>query len=145
VAVATGTSPTSWYTTPENVQHIAYVGTDGLIHECFFRLGGTQGWEHNLPSAGHVAVAPGTSPTSWYTTPENVQHIAYVGTDGLIHECFFRLGGTKGWEHNLPSAGHVAAAPGSSPTSWYTTPENVQHIAYVGNDRQIHECFFFIR
>jgi hypothetical protein len=42
-----------------------------------------------VPSAGQVPVAPGTSPTSWYTTPENVQHLAYVGTDGLIHECFF--------------------------------------------------------
>ena len=35
-------------------------------------------------------------------------------------------------------------AQGTSPTSWYTTPENVQHIAYVGTDQQIHECFFFI-
>jgi hypothetical protein len=129
VPVAPGTSPTSWYTTPENLQHIAYVGTDGQLHECFFRIGGTAGWEHNLPSAGQVAVAPGTSPTSWYTTPENVQHIAYVGTDGQLHECFFRIGGTAGWEHNLPSAGQVAVAPNTSPTSWYTTPDSGQGVA----------------
>lgn len=36
-------------------------------------------------------------------------------------------------------------ATSSSPTSWYTTPENVQHIAYVGTDSQIQECFSFIR
>ena len=144
VAVAPGTSPTSWYTTPENVQHIAYVGTDGQIHECFFFVGGSDGWQHSVPSAGQVAVAPGTSPTSWYTTPENVQHIAYVGTDGQIHECFFFVGGSDGWQHGVPSAGQVAVAPGTSPTSWYTTPENVQHIAYVGTDGQIHECFFFV-
>jgi hypothetical protein len=144
VKVAPDTSPTSWYTTPENVQHIAYVGTDQQIHECFFRIGGTRGWEHNVPSAGRVPVAPGTSPTSWYTTPENLQHIAYVGTDQQIHECFFRIGGTRGWEHNLPSAGRELVAPGTSPTSWYTTPENVQHIGYVGADQQIHQCFFFI-
>jgi Peptidase A4 family len=148
VPVAPGTSPTSWYTTPENVQHIAYVGVDRLIHELFFRIGANQGWFHNLPSAaqGAVPVAPGTSPTSWYTTPENVQHIAYVGTDGLIHELFFRIGANQGWFHNLPSAaqGAVPVASGTSPTSWYTTPENVQHIAYVGNDRLIHELFFRI-
>jgi hypothetical protein len=144
VAVAPGTSPTSWYTPTENVQHVAYVGTDGQIHECFFRIGGTSGWEHNVPSAGQVAVAPGTSPTSWFTPPENIQHIAYVGTDGQIHECFFRIGGTSGWEHNVPSAGEVAVAPGTSPTSWFTTPENVQHVAYVGTDAQVHQCFFFI-
>jgi hypothetical protein len=51
-------------------------------------------WAHNLPSAapGSVPVMPGTSPTSWYTTPENVQHIAYAGNDGLIHELFYRIG-----------------------------------------------------
>jgi hypothetical protein len=144
VGAAPGTSPTSWYTPSENIQHVAYVGTDGQLHECFFFIGGTTGWLHNLPSAGEVAVAPGTSPTSWYTSADNVQHLAYVGTDGLLHECFFFIGGTTGWQHNLPSFGEVAVAPGTSPTSWYTTPENVQHLAYVGTDGQVHQCFFFI-
>ena len=188
VPIAPGTSPTSWYTTPENVQHIAYVGTDGQIHECFFFIGGDNVWHHNIPSAGQVPVAPGTSPTSWYTTPENVQHIAYVGIDGQIHECFFRhrrrqrlaaqpcraparcrlrrararragtprrrtcsisrmlaptgrstsasssSAATMAGITTCPAPGRVAAAPSTSPTSWYTTPENVQHIAYVGTD-----------
>ena len=146
--VQRGTSPTSWYTTPENVQHNAYVGVDAKIHELFYFIGGSGGWLHNWPSAapGAIAVRPGTSPTSWYTTPENVQHIAHVGDDGLIHELFYFIGGTGGWLHNLPSAapGAVAVMPGTSPTSWYTTPENVQHIAYVGVDAQIHELFYFI-
>ena len=115
-----------------------------LIHECFFFIGGDDVWHHSVPGAGQMPVAPGTSPTSWYTTPENVQHIAYVGTDQPIHECFFFIGGDNVWHHNVPSAGQALVAPGTSPTSWYTTPENVQHIAYVGADRQIHECFFFI-
>jgi hypothetical protein len=94
VPVAAGTSPTSWYTTPENVQHIAYVGNDSLIHELFYFIGGDGAWHHNLPSAaaGSVPVLPATSPTSWYTTPENVQHIAHVGNDQLIHELFYRIG-----------------------------------------------------
>ncbi len=141
---APDTSPTSWYTTPENVQHIAYVGVDGQIHELFLRIGSTDGWLHAVPSFGHDKVAPGSSPTSWYTTPENVQHIAYVGADQQIHEAFFRIGSTDGWLHNIPSAGHAKVAPGTSPTSWYTTPENIQHIAYVGVDQKIHELFFRI-
>jgi hypothetical protein len=144
--VAPGTSPTSWYTTPENVQHIAYVGaTDQQIHECFYRIGVDNRWFHSIPSMGEMKVAPGTSPTSWYTTPENVQHIAYVGTDQKIHQCFFFIGGFGGWQHEVPSDGEVKVAPGTSPTSWYTTPEKVQHIAYVGTDQKIHECFFFVR
>lgn len=68
--------------------------SDGLIHELFYFTGGAGGWLHNVPSAaaGSVPVRPGTSPTSWYTTPENVQHIAYVGTDQAIHELFYRIG-----------------------------------------------------
>ena len=79
---------------PENVQHVAYVGTDGQVIECFFfvRVDGDHTWHHSRPSAGRVAVRPGTSPTSWYTTQDSVQHVGYVGTDGLIHECFFRTG-----------------------------------------------------
>jgi len=51
-------------------------------------------WLHNVPDpdpASDHLVAPGTSPTSWYTTPENVQHIGYVGTDQRIHELFFLI------------------------------------------------------
>src|SRR5207253_87265 len=101
-------------------------------------------WDHNIPSAGDVKVAAGTSPTSWYT-PDDVQHIAYVGEDAQIHECYFRFKPLPGqdfkWDHNIPSAGDVKVAAGTSPTSWYT-PDDVQHIAYVGEDAQIHECYF---
>jgi hypothetical protein len=147
VGVASGTSPTSWYTTPENVQHIAYVGTDQRIHELFFKLGPNGQWMHGVPgTVSDVAVASGTSPASWYTTPENVQHIAYVGTDQRIHELFFKLGPNGQWMHDVPgTVSDVAVASGTSPTSWYTTPENVQHIAYVGTDQRIHELFYFIR
>jgi hypothetical protein len=148
VAVAPGTSPTSWYTTPENVQHIAYVGTDQKIHELFFVIGGDGVWRPNVPgdADGAPSVASGTSPTSWYTTPENVQHIAYVGTDQKIHELFFVIGGDGVWRHNVPgdAGGTPSVASGTSPTSWYTTPENVQHIAYVGTDYRIHELFYLI-
>jgi hypothetical protein len=146
VLVAQGTSPTSWYTTPENVQHIAYVGTDQRIHELFFFVGPDGQWFHGVPGAvSDVLVAPGTSPTSWYTTPENVQHIAYVGTDQRIHELFFFVGPDGQWSHGVPgTSSNVPVAPHTSPTSWYTTPENVQHIAYVGTDQRIRESFYFI-
>jgi hypothetical protein len=144
VKVAADTSPTSWYTPTEKIQHIAYVGEDKQIHECFFRIGGENRWEHSVPSAGQTPARRATSPTSWYTAVDNVQHIAYVGEDDMIHECFFRIGGENRWEHNVPNAGQVRVFPGATPTSWYTTPENIQHIAYVGNDRLLHECFFRI-
>jgi hypothetical protein len=102
--------------------------------------------QHTPGLASDTLVAPGTNPTSWYTTPENVQHIGYVGVDHTIHELFFFVGPNGRWLHGVPgAASDVPVAPGTSPSSWYTTPENVQHIAYTGTDRRIHELFFFIR
>jgi hypothetical protein len=152
--VAALTSPTSWYTTPENVEHIAYVGTDQRIHELFRAIRPDGQWTHGDPPGG-VATAPQvaalTSPTSWYTTPENFQHIAYVGADDQrIHELFFQIGGSGGWVHDPndtpgTAEGAPQVAARTSPTSWYTTPENFQHIAYVGaDDQRIHELFYLI-
>ena len=149
VAVAPGTSPTSWYTTPENVQHIAYVGngTDprNRIYALFKFVPSGAPWGSEGPlGPGDVAVAPGTSPTSWYTTPENVQHIAYVGVGAdqrnRIYAVFKPVPSGAAWGVEGP-LGDVDVAPGTSPTSWYTTPENVQHIAYVGTDKRIHALF----
>ena len=142
VAVAPRTSPTSWYTTPENVQHIAYVGTDQRIHALFKAVPSGGAWGSEGP-LGDVAVAPGTSPTSWYTTPENVQHIAYVQTGQRIHALFKAVPSGAPWANEAP-LGDVAVAPGTSPTSWYTTPENFQHIAYVGTDQRIYALFKFV-
>jgi hypothetical protein len=62
----------------------------GLVQNWWSNWFRHSGWHHGVPGAGQMRVAPGTSPTSWYTTPENVQHVGYVGADdGLIHECFF--------------------------------------------------------
>ena len=51
------------------MQHIAYVGTDQKIHEAYLRFRGDDAfkWLHNVPSEGDLAVASGTSPSSWYT------------------------------------------------------------------------------
>ena len=144
--VAPGTSPTSWFATPDNVQHIAYVTEGRTIHQLFYFIHGFGGWQGEPASSGQPLAAQGTSPTSWYTTSENVQHIAYAGEDGRVHECYFfvHVGVPHVWRHNLPSGEHLPAAPGVSPTSWYTPADNVQHVAYVGNDGQIQECFYFI-
>ena len=74
---------------------------DGGEYQLVFRIS-FQGWQHNVLSVGQALVAPTTSPTAWYTPPDTVQHVAYVGADQLIHECFFFIGAAGGWLHNIP-------------------------------------------
>lgn len=146
--VASGTSPTAWMTDADErnpVQHIAYVGVDNKIHECFYYLAGTENrWHFSTPSEGRVAVARETSPTSWWEGVRNAQHIVYVGIDFKIHECFYDLAGPNQWQFNTPSEGRTAVAPRTSPTSWYSAHDKAQHIAYVGTDFKIHECFYYL-
>jgi hypothetical protein len=146
--VASGTSPTAWMTgagEQNPVQHIAYVGVDNKIHECFYYLAGTENrWHFSTPSEGRVAVARETSPTSWWEGVRNAQHIAYVGIDSKIHECFYYLAGPNQWQFSTPSEGRPAVAPRTSPTSWYSEHDKAQHIAYVGTDFKIHECFYYL-
>ncbi|MBF6465153.1 hypothetical protein IU427_08140 [Nocardia beijingensis] len=147
VAVARETSPTSWWEGVLNAQHIAYVGVDNKIHECFYYLGGPNQWLFNTPSEGRTAVAPRTSPTSWYSKFDKTQHIAYVGTDFKIHECFYYFGGPNQWKFNTPSVGGAPVAPGTSPASWY--PDSVgpnvdlRNIVYSGADNQVYHCQYW--
>ena len=148
-SVAAGTSPTGWFTPTDNVEHIAYVGNDLLIHELFFKIGANLPWQSNeqiLRAVGAVPAAAGTSPIAWFTPTDNFEHVAYVGSDFLIHELFFQPNGDGAWRHTRAGAdaGAVSVAAGTSPTGWFTPTDNVQHIAYVGSDHQIHELFFKI-
>ncbi|MER5988335.1 hypothetical protein [Streptomyces sp. NPDC001787] len=141
-------SPTSWYTPTQasgQAQNIAYVGEDRSIYRLFFRFGpGGLRWEFDMPSRGQTrATLTPTSPTSWYSPADNAQHIVYVGHDQQIHELYqlFSPGGFR-WQHNVPNLGRPRASLYASPTSWYTPYDDVQHIAYIGDDAQIHELFF---
>lgn len=142
--VMPGTTPTSWYTPPDNAQHIAYVGKDNKIHECSFKFAPEgHDWEHTVPSDGHPVTEIGTNSTSWYTPPDNAQHIAYIGNDQQIHECFKFAPESHHWEHTWPSPGHPKARLITSPTSWYTPPDRAQHIAYIEDGLGvINELFF---
>ena len=69
-----------------------------------------------------------------------------ISTFAICSALAVPLGAHAEWLHDIPgAASDVPVAAGTSPTSWYTTPENVQHIAYVGTDQRIHELFYFIR
>jgi hypothetical protein len=120
------------------VQHIAFVGTDQQLHEAFIPIGDGS-WTTVTPSS--VQVAPGTSPTSWYTYRDNIQHVAFAGADLQLHEMFFRLSGLSfrfvGFhcfgETDEPSAsdepyftfGSVAALSGVNRVEQTTIWENV--------------------
>lgn len=137
-----GTTPTACTTHGGQIAHLIYVGADGHLRECIHRIiPADPRWETRVILPHVTAVAP-VPTTSWCSTPANIQHFAF-SLEGLVHQRFFFHGGFGGWRHEICNSPEMPAGKGGL-TSWYTSPENVQHIAYVGTDSQVHECYFHV-
>ena len=93
-----------------------------LIHECFYLLGG-DGAAGNTTSRArpHTGPRPDQPHQLVHHPRERPTHRLRRQRD-LIHECFFRLGGTAGWDHNLPSFAHVPAAREPAPPAGTPPP-----------------------
>jgi hypothetical protein len=134
---------TSW--TEGAYQHVSYVGDDSHVHELFFEIG-VGPWKHAdlvAAAAGAPNAAANSALTSW--TVGAYQHVAYLSADSHVHELFYEIG-VGPWKHAdlVALAGAPNAAADSALTSWADPNGAYQHVAYVGDDRHVHELFFEI-
>ncbi len=130
---------TSWGSTVgTEVQHFAYALTNE-VHQRYYFRGGYGGWRHEVCTPGQAA--PRSAVTSWYTSPEHTQHIAYVGDDRQVHETYFNVAvdGDDVWHHTVPSTGYRPTSDGLPPMTSWVTPDNVEHIVYLGDDSRLYE------
>ena len=132
---------TSWLSTTDNLQHIAYIGTDGHVHELYMKVG-VQPWQTDDVTA--TTKAPNAQQgalTSWLSATDNLQHIAYIGTDGHVHELYMEPGAPPWQTDDVTAAAKAPDAQQGALTSWLSTTDNLQHIAYVGADNHVHELY----
>ena len=100
---AQGGALTSWFSTTDNMQHIAYIDSGGHVQELYMHPG-QQPWNWDEPS--RIAGAPGAQGgalTSWVSTTDNMQHIAYIDSGGFIEELYMHPG-QQPWAYDLASA-----------------------------------------
>jgi hypothetical protein len=145
---AQGGALTSWTSSPDNLQHIAYIGQDGHVYE-LYRTEGYLPWQYDIPSSksGPPDAQRGAI-TSWVSSLDSRQHIAYIGEDGHVYELYMTARQPwqyQPWQYDDPMA--MSRAPDAQDgaiTSWTTSSDNLQHIAYIGQDGHVYELYMTV-
>jgi hypothetical protein len=133
---------TSWVSSSDNTQHVAYIGGNNHVYELYLQPGDSH-WQYD-----DVTIAAGTSPnvypgalTSWiYGT---YQHIAYIGSDNHVYDYFGLIGARTDWKSNDATSDSQAPANayGGALTSWVSSSDNTQHVAYIGGNNHVYHLF----
>jgi hypothetical protein len=136
---------TSWMSSSDNLQHIAYVGSNGHIIELYMHPGQPP-WNFD-----DIGQAPTSAPnaqsgaiTSWMSSSDNLQHIAYVGPNGHIIELYMQPGQPP-WSVDDPTA--TSGSPGAQRgalTSWMSVADNTQHVVYIAGNGHVEELHLVI-
>ena len=121
-----------------NVQLVFYIGTDQHVR-AFSAAPGTSWTPQDLTAAtGMPAAAVGSPLTSFEDILNNVQLVFYIGTDQHVR-AFSGVPGTAWVPQDLTAAtGVVAAASGSSLSSFEDVLNNTQLVFYTGTDQHVH-------
>jgi hypothetical protein len=133
-APITGGPPFGYPFRAQSTQHVNYVGTDGHVHELWWR---DDTWQHNDLTAATGAPAAADQPCGYAFEAQNTQHVIYVGVDRHIHELWWNA---DGWHHNDLTTESQAPMPLSArPSGYVFDEEGTQHVDYLGVDGHVHE------
>ncbi len=142
IAPAPG-SPLDGYWLLDGTQHVNFIGTDGHVHELYFKPGAE--WVNNDLAVLSKFDGPNPAPGSalhGYSGTDGSQHVNFIGTDGHVREFYFHLG-AQSWVNNdltVLSGNGVTPAPGS-PLDGYWGDGNGQHVNFIGTDGHVHELY----
>jgi hypothetical protein len=136
---------TSWMSstsTTDHVQHIAYIRGDGnpthdgTPHELYLHLG-QQPWAWHYMAVNRAADR--SALTSWTSSPRNV-HVAYVADDRHVY-VQSKYGRQPWLDEDATAASGAPRAQSSALTSWFNSVDNLQHIAFIGDDKHVYEIY----
>jgi hypothetical protein len=134
---AAGT-PTGYAWEGDGTQHVMYRGTDGHIHELWVRQG--IGWQHVDLSQRTSAPSAASSPVGYVWEGDGTQHVMYRGTDGHIHELWYRS--DIGWNHSDLTALTSSPAAIGDIAGYAWEGNGSEHVMYCANDKHIHELWY---
>jgi hypothetical protein len=132
---------TSWLSTTDNVQHIAYIGQNGHIYELYMHPGQQPWGEDDVTGTAGAPAAQSGALTSWLSASDNLQHIAYIGQNGHVYELYMHPGQQPWGVDDVTGTAGAPAAQSGALTSFLSTSDNVQHIAYIGQNGHVYELY----
>ena len=134
---------TSWLTVSDNLQHIAFIGGDKHIYELYTHPGQKAWSVDDATRAARAPNAQGGALTSWVSSTDNLQHIAYVDGNGHVEELYLKVGtGAANWAFDDPTqTSRAPKANNGALTSWVSSSDDLQHIAYIDGNGHVEELY----
>ncbi len=129
--------PSGYHTPHDDSHQVVYRGVDGHVHEIWW-VGAdpAKGWDL-VAAAG----APGAAadPVSWFVPETGVKHVAYVGTDGHVHDLAWAPGaGAPGWT-DLSVVAMAPPAVADRVTVAHNAGSPVCRLVFRAGDGQLYE------
>jgi hypothetical protein len=119
-------------------QHVFYTGSEGNVHEL---LWDTTGWHHNYLTTNGLSRGPSQGPLAAYVSnAQGTLQVIYIdNSDSHVHLLW--CSGNGIW--NPVDLTQESQAPvvwnGVGGLTGYATAEGTQHVAYMGDDNDVHE------
>jgi hypothetical protein len=137
-----GSALTSWVSSTDNKQHIAYIGPNGDVYELYMSVGVQPWrWDNVTTTSGAPPAQQGSGLTSWISTTDDKQHIAYIGKNGHVYELYMPVG-VQPWHWDDATANQPLSYPprDGGLTSWISNAVQpaYQQIAYIGTDSNVY-------
>jgi RHS repeat-associated protein len=98
---------TSWVSSTDDLQHIAYIDGNGHVEELYLKVGtGAANWAFDdATQTSRAPKANNGALTSWVSSTDDLQHIAYIDGNGHVEELYLKVGtGAANWAFDDTSA-----------------------------------------
>lgn len=128
--------PVGYYTAHDDTVQVVYRAGHGRLHELYAAGNATiSGW-NIMPDDAPPAIG---TPAAYYSPGTNTKHVAYRSADDRLHEIWWVPGeSTTNYIEPSMLAGEDSHAK-ARPAAFAVPGANSLHLAYRGNDRDIHE------
>ena len=134
----------SWWSTSDNTQHIVYIDGNGHVQELYVRPGQPPWQSRDVTDdikAPRGQWAQAGALTSWWSTSDNLQHIAYIDRNGHVQDCYMQPGNYPWRVYDVSNDASPPRPQAGALTSWWSTSDNTQHIAYIDGNGHVQELY----
>jgi hypothetical protein len=148
---------TTWWSPSDDRYHIGYIGDDpgpwpGHLLDVsapppspgdpLYPYWNWAGYDATKDAGPPTAqLGQGTQLTSWWSTIDGRQHMAYIDGHGHIQDISVVPGQLPWGNYDATRDAGAPAARGDAITSWWSPRDNTQHIAYIDANTHVQELW----
>ena len=117
---------------------VLFRSSDGHVRSLYGRAGGGTGHDDLTVAIGAPRAAG--DPVGWYSLHDQYQHVAYRGSDGHLHELWWKEHGDAG--HSDLTALAPGASPAGDPWPYYDAARSTNIVTFRSTDGRICSAYW---